>query len=58
VIVRLTDRGKALRAESKCLSETLLARSGMPVADIVRLNAEISAFRDALVASGAEQGDG
>jgi DNA-binding MarR family transcriptional regulator len=58
VIVRLTDKGKELRAESKCLSETLLARSGMPVADIARLNAEISAFRDALVASGAEQVDG
>lgn len=48
VIVTLTDKGQALHQESKCLTETLLERSGLPVADIVRLNREISALRDTL----------
>lgn len=51
VIVRLTSKGKTLHQESKCLTETLLERSGLPVADVVRLNSEISALRDALVAN-------
>lgn len=50
VIVRLTSKGKTMHQESKCLTETLLERSGLPVADIVRLNGEIRALRDALVA--------
>ena len=49
VIVTLSSKGKSLRQKSKCLIETLLDRSGLSVADIVRLNAEISALRDALV---------
>jgi DNA-binding MarR family transcriptional regulator len=48
VIVTLTDKGEALHQESKCLTETLLERSGLPVGDIVRLNREISALRDTL----------
>ncbi len=49
VTVSLTGKGNDLHQESKCLTETLLERSGLPVADIVRLNKEIAAFRDALV---------
>lgn len=49
VIVTLSPKGKSLHQKSKCLIETLLDRSGLSVADIVRLNAEISALRDALV---------
>lgn len=48
VIVSLTTGGKALHQESRCLAETLLERSGLPVADIVRLNKEVGALRDAL----------
>lgn len=44
---------QSLHQESKCLTETLLERSGMPVANIVRLNSEISALRDALVKNAA-----
>jgi DNA-binding MarR family transcriptional regulator len=54
VIVSLTDKGKALHQESKCLTETLLERAGMPPATLMRLNAEVSAFRDALVGSKPE----
>ena len=49
VIVTLSPKGRALHRESKCLSETLLERSGLPPAELVRLNAEIGALRDALV---------
>lgn len=48
VIVSLTDKGVAMRQQSKCLTETLLERSGLAVADIVRLNREVSALRDTL----------
>jgi DNA-binding MarR family transcriptional regulator len=50
VNVSLTAKGKALRQRSKCLTETLLDRSGLPVADMVRLNREVGALRDALTA--------
>jgi DNA-binding MarR family transcriptional regulator len=50
VNVSLTAKGKALRQKSKCLTETLLDRSGLPVADMVRLNREVGALRDALTA--------
>jgi DNA-binding MarR family transcriptional regulator len=48
VIVTLLTKGKALRDDSKCLAETLLDKSGLPVGDLVRLNSEISALRAAL----------
>jgi DNA-binding MarR family transcriptional regulator len=50
VNVSLTAKGRALRQKSKCLTETLLDRSGLPVADMVRLNKEVGALRDALTA--------
>ena len=50
VNVSLTAKGEALRQKSKCLTETLLDRSGLPVADMVRLNKEVGALRDALTA--------
>jgi DNA-binding MarR family transcriptional regulator len=50
VNVSLTAEGRALRLKSKCLRETLLDRSGLPVADMVRLNKEVGALRDALTA--------
>jgi DNA-binding MarR family transcriptional regulator len=53
VNVSLTAKGTALQQKSKCLTETLLDRSGLPVADMVRLNREVSALRDALTARAA-----
>jgi DNA-binding MarR family transcriptional regulator len=50
VNVSLTAKGRALRQKSKCLTGTLLDRSGLPVADMVRLNKEVGALRDALTA--------
>jgi len=56
VNVSLATKGKALRQESKCLTETLLERSGLNVADIVRLNREVSALRDTLATAVSEKG--
>jgi DNA-binding MarR family transcriptional regulator len=56
VNVSLTAKGRAIRRKVKCLTETLLERSGLPVADIVRLNREIVALRDALTAPDDLQG--
>jgi DNA-binding MarR family transcriptional regulator len=54
VIVTLSSKGKSLHQKSKCLTEMLLERSGLPVADIVRLNNEISALRDTLIRNSQE----
>jgi DNA-binding MarR family transcriptional regulator len=51
VQVRLTARGKALQADTGCLTDTLLERSGMSVDEIMELNARIQSLRDALVSS-------
>jgi DNA-binding MarR family transcriptional regulator len=48
VNVSLSEKGKKLRSKSKCLTDTLLDRSGLDVADMVRLNKEIGALRAAL----------
>ena len=51
VQVRLTARGKALRADTACLADTLLERSGMTADQLVGLNDKIQSLRDALVGS-------
>ena len=56
VIVTLTAMGRALQQKSTCLAATLLERSGLPVETLVRLNAEITALRDALVNGPKETG--
>ena len=56
VIVTLTPKGKALRQDATCLTQTLLETSGLPVAEIIRLNTEICALRDALVRNGQAAG--
>ncbi|MBR1219040.1 MarR family transcriptional regulator [Bradyrhizobium sp. U87765 SZCCT0131] len=48
VVVSLTAQGKALRAESGCLTETLLQRSGLSVEQIVDLNDRVRALNKAL----------
>ena len=47
VHVRLTDKGRNLRAETRCLTETLGQRSGMTHEQLVALNGQIQALRDA-----------
>jgi DNA-binding MarR family transcriptional regulator len=54
VEVTLTPKGRALHHDTKCLSETLLESSGLAPADLIRLNHEISALRDALVRNGSQ----
>ncbi|MDR3538600.1 MAG: MarR family transcriptional regulator [Acetobacteraceae bacterium] len=48
VQVRLTESGRALLAQSNCLGETLMARSGMTPKQIDALNQRVQALRDAL----------
>ena len=47
VHVRLTDKGRNLRAETKRLTQTLGHRSGMTHEQLVALNGQIQALRDA-----------
>jgi DNA-binding MarR family transcriptional regulator len=51
VNVSLTEKGRALYARSGCLTGTLLNRSGMTVDQLVALNHQVQALRDALVGS-------
>lgn len=46
--VHLTDKGRDLQAETGCLTDTLLQRSGMTVKEIVALNESVQKLRDAL----------
>ncbi len=48
VLVSLTDRGRALKQESRCLGEALFARSGMTPAELIALNREVQRLRAAL----------
>jgi DNA-binding MarR family transcriptional regulator len=48
VQVRLTDKGRALQAESACLGTALVERSGMTPEQLMTLNREVQALRDAL----------
>ena len=47
VKVRLTDQGRAIRAETKTLAEALDNKSGMTVDALVDLNTRIQTLRDA-----------
>lgn len=51
VNVTLTEKGRSLYARSGCLTGTLLNRSGMTVDQLVALNHQVQALRDALVGS-------
>ena len=50
VRVRLTDRGRAMREDTTCLTEELLRRSGLTVAQIQALNAQMQALRESVAA--------
>ena len=48
VHVGMTKAGLDLRPRTACLTETLLERSGLTVAQIINLNARVRALRDAV----------
>jgi DNA-binding MarR family transcriptional regulator len=48
VRVSLTTKGRDLRVETRCLTDTLLRRSGLTVEAIMALNQQVQALRDAL----------
>jgi DNA-binding MarR family transcriptional regulator len=47
VRVRLTDQGRAVRAQTRTLAQALYDRSGMTVAEVADLNDRVRALRDA-----------
>jgi len=53
VRVTLTRKGKGLRAESCCLNQALLERSGLKVKQMVELNRQVQALRAALTKAAA-----
>ena len=53
VILTLTQKGAALRDESPCLAKTLLDATGMPIAELQRINEAVRALRDAIARRGA-----
>lgn len=52
VLVSLTESGRALKQESRCLGEALFARSGMRPEELVALNREVLRLRAALTKTG------
>ena len=50
VLVRLTGEGRALQERTVCLAETLLVASSFDVPQLVELNRQVQAFRDAVAA--------
>ena len=48
VLVRLSKRGQDIRDECGCLGEELLARSGMTIEQLGKLNRKVQALRDAV----------
>ncbi|GGB39111.1 transcriptional regulator [Sphingomonas metalli] len=48
VRVALTPRGHAMRTESGCLGEALVAKAGLPIPALESLLAEVTALRTAL----------
>jgi DNA-binding MarR family transcriptional regulator len=48
VLVSLTDHGRALKDDSRCLGETLFVKSGMRPDELIALNRDVRRLRDAL----------
>jgi DNA-binding MarR family transcriptional regulator len=51
VRVKLTAQGRALRAETRSLADTLYAKSGMTPEEVADLNGRVTALRDAFRAA-------
>jgi DNA-binding MarR family transcriptional regulator len=47
VKITLTDKGRAMRAETRTLADALYGKAGMSVAEIADLNKRVTALRDA-----------
>ena len=56
VRVHLTAKGKALRNEAGCLNDRLLERSGLTVDQLLALNKQIQALREALTRAAPDDG--
>ncbi|MFT4117128.1 MarR family winged helix-turn-helix transcriptional regulator [Bradyrhizobium sp.] len=54
VHVHLTDKGRKLRGNVSCLTDALLAHSGLKAPEMIALNKQMQSFRDALVERGEE----
>ena len=48
VVVSLTDRGRAMKQDSRCLGEALFAKAGMQPDELIALNREVLRLRHAL----------
>jgi DNA-binding MarR family transcriptional regulator len=53
VIVSLTAKGHALNQKTACLTDSLLERSGLTPKELIKLNEQVQALRDALTHSAA-----
>ena len=56
--VTLTDRGRAIRGQTGCLGDALMARSGLTPSRLADLNAQIQALREALIDGGGDAAPG
>jgi hypothetical protein len=51
VRIRLTDKGRALAEQARCVPEEILKASGASPAELGRLNREMAGLRDRLLAA-------
>lgn len=51
VLIRVTPAGRALKSKVGCMGETLIANSGMSLADLADLNRRVRTLRDNLNAA-------
>lgn len=58
VLISLTDEGRAMKAKSGCLGDTLLESSGQTPEELGALNADVRKLRDAIYASLGAWGGG
>jgi DNA-binding MarR family transcriptional regulator len=54
VIVSLTAKGRALNERTACLTDKLLERSGLKPDQLIQLNSQVQALRDALTSTGGK----
>lgn len=53
VLVSLTDRGRAIKQDSRCLGEALFASAGMTPQELIALNRGVLRLRAALTEAGS-----
>lgn len=57
VEVHLTGKGRDLHAETGCLTDALLRRSGFTIPEMIDLNLKVQRLRDGIGRGDAEQGE-